>query len=227
LLCTLLTTFMVSLIPLASLSAIPLSFASLLAIPLSSDSHIKNRSHWQVTVPCYLPAFPCWNTAWESYNKDHTLILDPKKLPLWSHVGAVPKILYSYCIRWWLNPAEGPESTNQIDWSGGDLDPFHGFIFVYILPRPHPRVSFFRVGNSTYASAWTVVQIFFFKLESNWSVLYCTTVWLYYTIRTNVVRSHTDVCTAVQSPAIPKIYSVSVTVTPPWVHGFFSITLFI
>ena len=26
---------------------------------------------------------------------------------------------------------------------------------------------------------------------------------------------------------IPKIYSISVTVTPPWVHGFFSITLFI
>jgi hypothetical protein len=71
-----------------------------------------------------LPAFPCWNAAWESYNKDHTqVIFDPKKLPLWSHVGAVGP-----SSRWWPR-------------GGGDLIMIHQPRRVITRPPISPPAS--------------------------------------------------------------------------------------
>ena len=44
-----------------------------------------------------------------------------------------------------------------------------------------------RVVNSIYASAWTTVH-FFFKLEFNLSVLYCTSIWLLSPMSSGSVR---------------------------------------
>jgi hypothetical protein len=83
--------------------------------------------------------FTCWNAAWESYNKDHTLILDPKKTSTLNHVGRNYNIVYSRALidQWssWYDPGAEVISSWFIHHV---MLVIRGFIFVCLHSSSSP-----------------------------------------------------------------------------------------